>query len=48
MNTLCNKEEIKHFKRKSTPNDPRLTIDPIDGIEGLKLMHMYLFHEYTI
>ena len=24
-----------------TPNDPRLTFDPITWVEGLKLMHMY-------
>ena len=24
-----------------TPNDPRLTFDPITKVEGLKLMHMY-------
>ena len=30
-----------------TPNDPRLTFDS-KKIEGLKLMHMYELHEYTI
>ena len=24
-----------------TPNDPRLTFDPITYVEGLKLMHIY-------
>ena len=50
MNTLCNKEEIKHFMWKSRfdPKWPRLTFDPINGIEILKLMHMYLFHEYAM
>ena len=24
-----------------TPNDPRLTFDPITKVEGLKLMNMY-------
>ena len=30
-----------------TPNNPRLTCDPICEIKGLKLMHMYEIHEYT-
>ena len=30
-----------------TPNDPTLTFDP-KKIEGLKLMHMYELHEYTM
>ena len=27
---------------------PKLTFDPINAIEGLKLMHMYELHEYTM
>ena len=38
-----------HFSEKSKfdPYDPTLTFDP-KKIEGLKLMHMYELHEYTM
>ena len=46
MNILSNIKEVMHFSENQnltpmTPNDPRL-------IEGLKLMHMYELHEYTM
>ena len=31
-----------------TPNDPKLTCNPINEIERPKLMQMYELHEYTI
>ena len=52
MNTLSNIKEVMHFSENQnltpmTPNDPTLTFDP-KKIEGLKLMHMYELHEYTM
>ena len=52
MNILSNIKEVMHFSENQnlthmTPNDPRLTFDP-KKIEGLKLMHMYELHEYTM
>ena len=42
---LCIMDELKHFSKNDlstpvTPNDPRLTFDPIKE-EGHKLMHTY-------
>ena len=31
-----------------TPNDPRLTFDPITEIEGLKLMNMYESYGHAV
>ena len=31
-----------------TPNDPRLTIDPITKVEDLQLMHMYESYGHAI
>ena len=39
----CIFNETKDFTLV-TPNDPRLTFDPINVIEGLKLMRMYELH----
>ena len=36
LNVLCKNNVLSLV----TPNDPRLTFDPINRIEGLKLMHM--------
>ena len=45
---LCNIEEITIGKNQDftpmTTNDLRLTFDPINGIDGLKLMHMHELH----
>ena len=35
------------WNQDMTQNNPKLTFDPINGIEGLKLMHMYKLHGYT-
>ena len=52
MNILSNIKEVMHFYwiQKFDPYDPkwpRLTFDP-KKIEGLKLMHMFEIHEYTM
>ena len=31
-----------------TPNDPRLTFDPITKEEGLKLMNMYESYDHAV
>ena len=31
-----------------TPNDPRLTFDPITEVEGLKLMNMYESYDHAV
>ena len=36
------------FLTHMTPNDPRLIIDTINIIEGLKLTHMHELYEYTM
>ena len=48
----CN-TEIMYFNENQDltpmiPNNPRLTFDPINMIEGLKLMHMYELHGCTM
>ena len=51
MNIPCNIEDIMHFSENQnlspmTPNN--LTFDPINEVMGLKVMHMYELHEYTM
>ena len=31
-----------------TPNDPRLTFDPITEVEGLKLMNIYESYDHAV
>ena len=31
-----------------TPNEPRLTFDPIPEVEGLKLMNMYESYDHAV
>ena len=47
INILCNIEEIIQFSENQdvTPNDHRLTFDPINVTEGLKVMNVYELHE---
>ena len=40
LNVLCKNIVLSLV----SPNDPRLTFAPINGIESLKLMHMYVSH----
>ena len=46
MVMLCNMDELEYFSENDllttvTPNDPRLTFDPITYVHVLKLMNMY-------
>ena len=45
MVMLCNMAELKYFSENDllspvTPNNPRLTFDPINTQEGLKLINL--------
>ena len=53
MNKHCKLEELKRFMSKqcfvaSDPKWPQVDFDPINGIEGLKLMHMYESHGHAM
>ena len=46
-------DELEHFSENDlltpvTPNDPRLTFDPITWVEGLKLINMYESYSHAM
>ena len=46
MIAVCCTENLRHFCENHyftpvTPNDPRLSVDPITKVEGLKLMYIH-------
>ena len=50
---FCNMDELQHFSENDlltlvTPNEPRLTLDSITLVEGLKLMNMYESYDHAV